>query len=67
MPFSKHQRHPGCQSASNFDPQSALKIAPLMETCSDAGFAPAELAGVAQPGRTRISEAQWRSSVRRGS
>ena len=30
----------GCQSASNFDPQSALKSAPLMETCSDGSARP---------------------------
>ena len=29
-----------CQSASNFDPQSALKSAPLMETCSDGSARP---------------------------
>ena len=31
---------PWCQSASNFDPQSALKGAPLMETCSDGSVRP---------------------------
>ena len=37
---SRDQTLTACQSASNFDPRSALKSAPLMETCSDGSARP---------------------------
>ncbi len=47
-----------CQSASKSDPRSASKIDPPLGRARTVALAPAELVGVAQPGRARFGEVQ---------
>ena len=55
----EHQARPGgCQSASKSDPRSASKIDPPPCEARTVALAPAELVGVAQPGRARFGEVQ---------
>jgi hypothetical protein len=54
-----------CQSASKIDPRSASKIDPPDFVLLTVALAPAELAGIAQPGRARFELEECPATLRR--